>query len=102
MTILKNNNLPSCGQRYERENQEKEDEYNAGIDPIFENCKSKIDKISPKSVITSISPVEYQERVNNLYKAIFVEGKTKKPIKRGCSNKECFCTGKCQEIIGYE
>lgn len=22
-------------------------------------------------------------------------------IKRGCPNKECFCTGKCNEIIGY-
>lgn len=22
-------------------------------------------------------------------------------IKRGCSNKNCFCTGKCNEIIGF-
>lgn len=22
-------------------------------------------------------------------------------IKRGCQNKQCFCTGKCNEIIGY-
>ena len=26
----------------------------------------------------------------------------KKPILRGCRNKQCFCTGKCKEIIGYE
>ncbi len=26
---------------------------------------------------------------------------TKVPIKRGCHNEECFCTGKCNEIIGY-
>lgn len=26
---------------------------------------------------------------------------TKVPIKRGCPNKECFCTGKCNEIIGW-
>jgi hypothetical protein len=24
------------------------------------------------------------------------------PVYRGCSNNECFCTGKCREIIGYE
>lgn len=27
---------------------------------------------------------------------------TKKPILRGCKNRQCFCTGKCREIIGYE
>lgn len=26
---------------------------------------------------------------------------TKAPIKRGCPNGQCFCTGKCQEIIGW-
>ena len=26
----------------------------------------------------------------------------KKPILRGCKNKQCFCTGKCKEIVGYE
>ena len=26
----------------------------------------------------------------------------KKPILRGCNNKQCFCTGKCKEIVGYE
>lgn len=23
------------------------------------------------------------------------------PIRRGCENEQCFCTGKCQEIIGW-
>jgi hypothetical protein len=27
--------------------------------------------------------------------------KGKIPIKKGCKNKECFCTGECQEIMGY-
>ena len=26
----------------------------------------------------------------------------KKPILRICRNKQCFCTGKCKEIVGYE
>jgi hypothetical protein len=26
---------------------------------------------------------------------------TKVPIKRGCPNNQCFCTGKCNEIIGW-
>lgn len=25
----------------------------------------------------------------------------KVPILRGCSNQQCFCTGKCKEIIGF-
>ena len=25
----------------------------------------------------------------------------KVPILRGCSNQQCFCTGKCNEIIGF-
>ena len=27
---------------------------------------------------------------------------TKNLILRGCRNKQCFCTGKCKEIVGYE
>ena len=23
------------------------------------------------------------------------------PILKGCENKECLCTGKCHEIVGY-
>ena len=30
-----------------------------------------------------------------------VRTNTKVPIKRGCPNKQCFCTGKCQEVIGW-
>lgn len=26
----------------------------------------------------------------------------KEPIYRGCNNRECFCTGKCKEIVGYK
>jgi hypothetical protein len=26
---------------------------------------------------------------------------TKIPIRRGCPNNECFCTGKCNEIISW-
>jgi hypothetical protein len=22
-------------------------------------------------------------------------------VERGCPNKQCFCTGKCKEIVGY-
>lgn len=25
----------------------------------------------------------------------------KEPIYRGCKAEECFCTGKCREVIGY-
>ena len=39
------------------------------------------------------SPYNYSEKD--------VRTNTKVPIKRGCRNKECFCTGKCNEIIGW-
>ena len=39
------------------------------------------------------SPYNYSEKD--------VRTNTKVPIKRGCLNKECFCTGKCNEIIGW-
>ena len=36
---------------------------------------------------------------SNLYNCTVKDAKIL--IKRGCSNKECFCTGKCEEIIGW-
>lgn len=31
------------------------------------------------------------------------EGPVKKmvPIRKGCANASCFCTGDCQEIVGW-
>jgi hypothetical protein len=26
----------------------------------------------------------------------------KEPIRKGCNNDQCFCTGACQEIIGWK
>lgn len=28
-----------------------------------------------------------------------IEGK--KPIYKGCLNEQCFCTGRCREIVGW-
>jgi hypothetical protein len=44
---------------------------------------------------------------NRLFRSTSITGYKAKmefdkiPIKRGCSNRQCFCTGKCNEIIGY-
>lgn len=27
--------------------------------------------------------------------------KDKIPVRRGCENTQCYCTGKCQEVVGY-
>lgn len=27
--------------------------------------------------------------------------KDKIPVLRGCENQVCYCTGKCQEVVGY-
>ena len=43
--------------------------------------------------VVSGSPYNYSEKD--------VRTNTKVPIKRGCPNKQCFCTGKCNEIIGW-
>lgn len=38
----------------------------------------------------------------SLYKQLKSKTDNRVPIKRGCSNKGlCFCTGKCNEVIGY-
>ena len=39
------------------------------------------------------SPYNYSEKD--------VRKNTKVPIKKGCPNNQCFCTGKCNEIIGW-
>lgn len=40
-------------------------------------------------------------KLENKIKDFISKKDNKVPIKRGCQNKECFCTGKCNEIIGY-
>lgn len=43
-----------------------------------------------------------EKRHFDLYKQQFLKFKeTKVPIYRGCPNEVCYCTGICQEIIGY-
>jgi len=39
------------------------------------------------------SPYNYSEKD--------VRTNTKVPINRGCANMQCFCTGECNEIIGW-
>ena len=36
-----------------------------------------------------------------IYNAIKEQTKGKVAIRKGCPNQQCFCTGKCQEIIGW-
>lgn len=48
--------------------------------------------IDEKLNSSSVSP--YNHSVND-------SSNDKVPIKRGCKNKQCFCTGKCQEIIAW-
>ena len=47
----------------------------------------------------------FKKTKNELYwlnqKDYIAEKDKKAPVKRGCTNKFCFCTGKCNEIIGY-
>jgi hypothetical protein len=35
------------------------------------------------------------------YEKIETTSINKVAIKRGCQNQNCFCTGKCNEIIGW-
>ena len=57
--------------------------------------KTSIGNESQPSCLGDVSgsPYNYSEKD--------IRTNTKVPIKRGCPNKECFCTGKCNEIIGW-
>ena len=35
------------------------------------------------------------------YKKFKEDLKSKIPIRKGCANSACFCTGECNKIIGY-
>lgn len=43
------------------------------------------------------------ELSNKYYEGLnfFLSKERRVPIKRGCPNKQCFCTGRCNEVIGY-
>jgi len=36
-----------------------------------------------------------------IYDAMKEQTNGKVAIRKGCPNQQCFCTGKCQEIIGW-
>lgn len=38
---------------------------------------------------------------NNVVKDFLKDSKEQIPIKKGCKNPQCYCTGECQEVIGY-
>ncbi len=62
--------------------------------------KERIDKF-----FDNISAEELFEMSVNEYGFIEVEGNNMDDlitVKRGCTNEQCFCTGKCEEIIGFE
>lgn len=46
-----------------------------------------------------------KQKENPIYTASLLEiGKhfdNKEPIRKGCANTQCFCTGDCHEIIGW-
>ena len=44
-----------------------------------------------------IASTNFQASASNIYD----KNKTKVPIKRGCRNEVCYCTGQCNEIIGW-
>lgn len=38
---------------------------------------------------------------HNVYKAFKEDLKSKEPVRKGCLNDVCYCTGACQKIIGW-
>ena len=47
---------------------------------------------------SNINKVKYRRELDEKKYPII----NKNPILRRCKNKQCFCTGKCKEIVGYE
>jgi hypothetical protein len=44
---------------------------------------------------------EDQENIYNYVNLTKMREQGKVPIVRGCKNAQCFCTGKCRDIIGF-
>lgn len=53
--------------------------------------------MNPFNKNTEQSPYQKYDHLNEVAKQF----ENKVPIRRGCPNGQCFCTGKCQEIIGW-
>jgi hypothetical protein len=41
------------------------------------------------------------EAFKNAFVKTTKELDNKVPVRKGCKNEQCFCTGKCNEIIGW-
>jgi predicted nucleic acid-binding Zn ribbon protein len=52
---------------------------------------------------TTLLKKEHESSGQNFYDYIKGNIRTDSlvPVRRGCENRECFCTGKCQEIIAW-
>ena len=81
---------------------------------VHNGSKPKCPACNGKRIINTLTgkpPVDdvIETETSNINKVTFWGGldkkygiNNKKPILRGCKNKQCFCTGKCKEIVGYE
>lgn len=63
------------------------------------------DKKDSKYIVKVYPHYEHHEELTK-YIAKTIEDfdkeiQNKVPIRQGCSNEKCFCTGDCQKIIGY-
>lgn len=50
---------------------------------------------------TEGSSEEQKDFKSKIVENIVNENRNKVPVYRGCPNTQCFCTGKCREIVGY-
>ena len=86
-----------------------------GLDPncfIINNNPPKCPVCKGKRIINSLTgkpPIDDTIETSDINEVTYWGGldkkydiNNKKPILRGCKNKQCFCTGKCKEIVGYE
>ena len=79
---------------------------------VFNNKPPKCPTCKGKRIISSLTgkpPIDDTIETSNINKVKYRGGldkkyliNTKNPILKGCRNKECFCTGECKKIVGYE
>ena len=65
---------------------------------VCPSCGNRI-VITPQQisfVVDEKNPLKY-----DFIAALKKQMDTQFPIKKGCSNVQCFCTGECQKIIGW-
>ena len=66
--------------------------YGGGTDSMQQDLSAKRGLDGAKKLLIN--------RYDNKDASLYVKSR-KVPVRKGCKNKQCFCTGDCNEIVGF-